>query len=88
VAVFDISNRDSFERMGKWIGEGRKYVGGVPLIIVANKNDLESERKVKKEEIKEFVDIFDAIQFECSAKTGENINCFHQALLEAQRLTY
>jgi Ras-related protein Rab-11A len=57
LAVFDITRRDTFLNLGNWIEElyqssGR---GVVPIILLANKMDLEDERQVTEEEAQEFV---------------------------------
>ena len=52
VIVYDITDTDSFQRMKEWVRELRSqlntsYVGfEVPIIVVGNKCDLESNRQV------------------------------------------
>jgi translation elongation factor EF-4 len=47
------------------------------------KADLESDRKVSKEEAEELCNAHNGKYFECSAKTGQNI---HEALTELVRV--
>lgn len=45
----------------------------VKIILVGNKSDLESERRVATEEGKKISNNYDISFFECSAKTSSNI---------------
>ena len=43
--VYDITDVDSFKRMSDWVKELRNQLGNtLPIIVVANKADLESSR--------------------------------------------
>ena len=58
VIVYDITNPESFKNVSKWKEEFLNAVGlgsgeGFPVIIVGNKSDLATERKVRKD-ISEF----------------------------------
>lgn len=65
-------------------GDGVKGFDPPPIVIVANKSDLDSERQVSKEIVEcECID-WDVGFVECSAKDNENVvNIFHQLLLQA-----
>lgn len=44
IAVFDVTNRASFESLGFWIEKARDIAGdNVPIIVARNKTDLEDE---------------------------------------------
>ncbi len=84
LAVFDITRRDTFLNLGNWIEELYQFSGRgvVPIIILANKMDLENELHVTKEEAQEFVEELNKKTKELSienfflatsAKTGLNI---------------
>lgn len=64
--------------------DGVKRFDPPPIVIVANKSDLDSERQVSKEIVEcECID-WDVGFVECSAKDNENVvNIFHQLLLQA-----
>ena len=51
--VYDITRKESFENIDKWISD-LKSAGNenMSIILVGNKSDLENERKVTKEEAK------------------------------------
>ena len=85
LAVFDITRRDTFLNLSNWIEELYQFSGRgvVPIIILANKMDLEDELQVTKEEAEEFVEELNKKTKELSienfflatsAKTGLNID--------------
>ena len=72
--VYSINNRNSFENLEIWLKELRKESNpNVKTILIANKCDLESDRKVTYEEAEKYSKDFNFYQFfETSAKTGFN----------------
>lgn len=74
LVVFDISNRDSFKRVRDWISElNQQCRGGVCLLIVGNKSDLETQRQVDHAKAEELASNVGAKLAYTSAKTGEGI---------------
>ena len=81
--VYDITNQSSFESVDRWINEFRmKSDENSSIIIVGNKNDLEEERKVTKEEGEEKAKKFNLGFFETSAKDGKNVDDAFKCLFE------
>ncbi len=74
VLIFDITKKESFQRLTFWLEKLEEGVGKIPVIIAGNKIDLEGKREVTKEEGEEFAKELDTIYFEVSAK--ENANLF------------
>ena len=69
LVVYDITNRKSFENLNSWLIEIEKNGNkNVYKLLIGNKSDLEDERKVSKEEGKEFAEINGMEFFETSAK--------------------
>ena len=69
LVVYDITNRRSFEGLNSWLIEIEKNGNkNVYKLLIGNKSDLEDERKVSKEEGKEFAEINGMEFFETSAK--------------------
>jgi len=75
--VFALDDENSFLNLNKWIYDIKKInENESPIIVlIGNKKDLESERKITKEEIEKYcrkneIDTY----FETSAKTGESIH--------------
>jgi small GTP-binding protein len=85
LVIFDITRKDTFENLTNWIENLYKYSnrGVVPVIILANKTDLDEEREVTIKEAKEFIKQLNKktkeheienFFLETSAKTGLNID--------------
>ncbi|MHA1310586.1 MAG: Rab family GTPase [Candidatus Helarchaeota archaeon] len=73
IIVFDITNRDSFNNIKKWLTDLQSEVGNIPYLILANKSDLQDDRQVSKSEIDQLSDDLKIKIFDTSAKTGDNI---------------
>lgn len=84
--VFDLTNRNSFESLPKWINELRQYLPKIPIDIVGNKLDLtkenESARRITEEEALEFAKQNNMSYFETSAKEGEGVDHIFRHLSE------
>ena len=76
--VYDISERQSFENIGKWMNNIVEETDKkVPIILVGNKSDLEQRRTVKKEEGVDLAKSYNILFYETNCVKGENIeNCF------------
>lgn len=85
--VYDITSPESFQKARFWVKELQKHASpGIVIALVGNKNDLEDQRQVSKEDAAAFAEANGmAINAETSAKTAEHINeLFHSI---AQKLT-
>ncbi|EAY03392.1 small GTP-binding protein, putative [Trichomonas vaginalis G3] len=81
--VFDLSDRNSFNNLGRWLGDLK---GNAPpevkIILVGNKKDLENERAITKEEAETFVSENNLLYYmEVSALTGDRIRELFQGLV-------
>jgi small GTP-binding protein len=73
--VYDITNEASFQSISTWYEQAVKEAGkDVSIILVGNKCDLESERKVSKEQGEEKARSMNASFFETSALSKVNID--------------
>ena len=73
--VYDVTDRESFNAVKKWMGEIKKYTQtDVLRILVGNKNDLEEKREVKTEEGQNLANFYEIPFIETSAKNTSNIS--------------
>ena len=74
IVVYDITNRESFNNVKRWLKEIDKYAReNVNKLLVGNKADLADDnelRAVQKQEGKNFADELGVQFLEASAKTG------------------
>ena len=73
--IYDITNKNSFNSIGKWM-ESIEEVSSIntKVILVGNKIDLEGKRQVTKEEGERTAKEYNIPFFETSCKEGININ--------------
>ena len=72
--VYDITDLESFQNLNSWLIEIEKNASkNVYKILVGNKCDLESERKVTIEQGKDFATQYGMKFFETSAKESTNV---------------
>ena len=83
--VYDVTSRESFENVGKWLIETENYANEyMVLILIGNKVDLEDElsihkyvdfirREIPYEEGVQFAEENNLLFLETSAKTGMNV---------------
>ena len=73
--VYDISNRSTFDNIKSWVEDCKRLSPKtVLLILVGNKIDLEDKREVTYDEGSIYAQKNGMIFFECSAKTGKNVD--------------
>ncbi|MFX1519316.1 MAG: Rab family GTPase [Promethearchaeota archaeon] len=82
LVVFDVTRRESFTNLPKWLEQIRDKVNQVPLVLIGNKADLEDLRAVTYEEAKQFAQQHGLAYTETSAKTGENVTDVFAALTQ------
>ena len=72
--VYDITNRESFEKIIDWVAEIRNNTSNdVALFLVGNKTDLSNERQISYQEGKDKAEELGMFFREVSAKNGDNI---------------
>jgi small GTP-binding protein len=75
--TFDLTNKESFDRIDFWVQELKNNVGlnDLYIVLVGNKKDKIEDRKVSYEEAEKYsLDNDFRGYFEVSAKTNEGIN--------------
>ena len=78
--VFDITVRQSFVNVDKWLEQIHKFSGpDVPILLVGNKIDLLESRVVTSDELRVYASQKGMQYFETSAKTDYGVNeVFHK----------
>ena len=77
--IFDVANRESYDKIGFWLNEARNNVPlDVAFIIIGNKNDLIEKRKVSMEEAKAYAEEQGLFYVETSAKENQD-DCVSKA---------
>ena len=72
--VYDITRRDTYVHLVKWLSELKENAPkDITIILIGNKNDLENERQVSYEEGESFAKENGLLFLETSAKTANNI---------------
>jgi len=72
--VYDITRRDTFQHLGRWLEEAKQHAHeNMVILLIGNKNDLEHRRAVTTAEGQEFADQHGLLFLETSAKTAYNV---------------
>ena len=75
ILLYDVTEKKTFENVRNWIKQIKEEVNdNVCIILVGNKIDMEGKRVVSTEEGEKMAEEYELMFFECSAKTGENID--------------
>jgi Ras-related protein Rab-21 len=83
ILVYDITDRDSFEKVQTWVEELRLYLDkNTPIAIAGNKYDLPN-RNVDQDEAEKYAESIDGAHFDTSAKTGKGIDEIFTAISKA-----
>ena len=80
ILVFDITKKETFNAIPKWIESVREHKGNdYPITLIGNKLDLKEEREVEAVEGKKLAEKYGFSFFETSSKEGTNV---HESILE------
>lgn len=83
VVVFDITQKQSFLNIDKWVEDVRNERGGdIVIMVAANKSDLADRRTVSTEEIEKKSKDLNIKVLEVSAKTGSNVKILFRNLAQ------
>ena len=82
--VFDITRRESFDHLPRWLNEAKQNSANpnLVLMLIGNKADLEGQRQVSKAEAQAFADSNNMLYAEFSAKNAGDVE---QAFRESAR---
>jgi Ras-related protein Rab-2A len=72
--VYDITRRDTFNHLTRWLEEARQNSNtNMVIMLIGNKSDLEQRRAVSTKEGEQFAQEHGLIFLETSAKTAANV---------------
>jgi Ras-related protein Rab-2A len=72
--VYDITRRDTFQHLSRWLEEAKQHAHeNMVILLIGNKNDLEHKRAVSTAEGQAFADQNGLLFLETSAKTAYNV---------------
>eukprot|EP01065_Artemidia_motanka_P038412 TRINITY_DN47266_c0_g1_i1.p1 TRINITY_DN47266_c0_g1~~TRINITY_DN47266_c0_g1_i1.p1 ORF type:complete len:235 (+),score=92.72 TRINITY_DN47266_c0_g1_i1:60-707(+) len=84
MVVYDVTDRSSFERLPKWVGELAEHcIGDVPVMIVGNKVDQVHRREVSTEEGQDMAGRLGAMYTETSAMKADGVDSAFEDLVSA-----
>jgi Ras-related protein Rab-2A len=77
--VYDITRRETFQHLTRWLEEARQNANNsMVIMLIGNKRDLEHRRQVSKEEGEKFARDHGLIFLETSAQSAYNVeDAFH-----------
>ena len=73
IVVFDLTEKESFEKVTDWLKEIREFSDKMPVGLFGNKSDLVDKRVVTQEEINDLCKEENLVYFETSAKNNTGI---------------
>ena len=89
ILIYDVTSRKTFENVKNWVTQIKEEVSDkVTIILVGNKIDDESNRKVSTEEGEQMAKECGLNFFETSAKSGINIDTTFNELVKKTVETY
>ena len=82
IAVCDVTRYPTMITLNDWIKNVNDIAGNVPVMLVANKVDLNDKIEFGEEEMSQIAKIYDSPFFFSSAKTGKNVETVFHTLVE------
>jgi len=73
LVIFDLTDRNSFDKLNEWIDSFKNTRGEQPLLLIGNKSDLENQVKITDKEASQYARNNKMDLILTSAKTGKNV---------------
>lgn len=71
--LFDVTNQQSFTKLGEWISSFREVHGDKPVVLIGNKIDLKENIIIDQTQAERYASENNMNLVLTSAKTGENV---------------
>lgn len=71
--LFDVTNQQSFIKLGEWISSFREVHGNKPVVLIGNKIDLKENVIIDQSQAERYASENNMSLVLTSAKTGENV---------------
>ncbi len=85
ILLYSVTNKDSYENIGRWVGEIKSFCGDAQYILVGCDNDDPAHSVTYEEGAQRAKEIGAAAFFECSVATGAGVKeIFNEAAWAAQ----
>ena len=81
IIAYDITNKDSFKNAQKWVDEIKLNVTDPIIYLIGTKFDIEYNRDIEWDVIKNYADKNKLKVFETSAKNSKNINLVFEDII-------
>lgn len=81
LAVCDVARTHTLEALEGWLQGVYNATGPLPVVLLANKWDLQEQAEIRKEEVTSLAEAHGAPPFFTSAKTGENVFAAFETLV-------
>lgn len=78
--VFDLTRQETFENVDDWVREVREHTESIEMVLIGNKSDLITQRKIGSSVILEWIERHGCSYVETSALTGEAVEEAFQKL--------
>ena len=80
--VYDISRKNTFDNVDKWINELKNNGSeDVFIMLVGNKSDLKEQREISEDDVKKKAEMYNVAFCETSALEGKNIEFAFENLI-------
>ncbi len=82
LSVFDLTRKSTLRELPAWINGVRETVGRIPVVVLANKDDMKDRHEVRDDDIASILADMDVTTLRTSAKSGENVERAFRDLAE------
>jgi len=82
IVMYDVTKKESFDEVHWWLKETREHITGIPIFLVGNKTDDNSQAEVLEELAQDFAEENRLYLYQTSARDDINVKEVFQKLAE------